>query len=462
MTFPYPPDSKDWQTAYTRDMAFRDSEKYESHSLKLILLGLFTFACSLLWTYLFLFESYPLLLDWLLALPAVSLLLMIIVIALIFVLMFIFVVPKMAFLMASRFFIEFYRPLQDIDPDQVVNIINNRLSARIKPPPLLDSIFSPFGFVIISAHQIKTNQWPAWSARNLGGPFSLIVFDGFALYLERGNRFSRVVGPGDKFPFLERYETIKYIVDLRPKVQVGNCGAWTKDGIKVDFTIRVEFRIGDPAKHDPASVLVYPYDPEAVKKAVERCSVRWPDRINGQPSEFTWIDAAWGQVTGVVPGYVGSRMWDDLLIADQNGGQILSPTAVEQIFRDLNQKTNGFGVFVTDFQVLKIDIPKEVDERPKQYWKAGRQSIAAIIDGQAKASNIRIREKARADAQRDLILSIAAGLEKNKAGEFSEPVLLSFSSMLDESLKDPLVKGYLARDTLETLEQLQRLLNSPS
>jgi hypothetical protein len=40
--------------------------------------------------------------------------------------------------------------------------------------------------------------------------------------------------------------------------------------------------------------------------------------------------------------------------------------------------------------------------------------------------------------------------------------LLSLSSILDESLKDPLIRAYLAKETLDTLEQLQAFLDRPS
>jgi regulator of protease activity HflC (stomatin/prohibitin superfamily) len=332
-------------------------------------------------------------------------------------------------------------------------------------------MLSQFKYILVKDGEIvNKDQWPAWSACHLGGPLILIVFDGCALYLERGNRFSRVVGPGDKVPFLEWYETIKYVVDLRPKVKSDSFDVWTKDGIKIKFTIQIECRIGDPSKHDPASSLMYPYDPVAVKKAIERYSLRWPNRIDGEPSEFTWIDAAWGQVTGVIPGYVGSRMLDDLFIADRKGGQILSPEAIKEIFEKLNKATNGFGVFTTDFQILKIEIPREVDERQKDHWRAERQSIATIIEGKSKALNIRTQEKARAEAQHDLILAIADGLEKNITRDetegdkerFIEPLLLSFSGILDESLSDPVSRAYLAKDTLEVLEKLQSMLEKPS
>lgn len=458
MSFPYPQNPDDWQIAYMRDMAHNDSDKYANNFATPVILGfLFAFAYTFFCAIRFFSGTYPLQLIWPLAM----------LIGLLLALIFFVVMLVSAFRVATSFFTEFYRPPEDINPRDV---INNRLFGVSKLPPPLN-MFSRFQYIIVKDGEIdKKDRWPAWSASNLGGPISLIVFDGCALYLERGNRFSRVVGPGDKVPFLEWYETIKYVVDLRPKVKVDSFDVWTKDGIKVKFTVQIECRIGDPAKHDPASSLMYPYDPTAVKKAIERYSLRWPDRLNGEPSEFTWIDAAWGQVTGIIPTYVGSRMLDDLFIADRNRGQILSPDAIKEIFDKLNKATIGFGVSITDLQILKIEIPKEVEDRQKHHWKAEKQSIATIVEGKAKALSIRTQEKARADAQRDLILAIADGLEKNinrdeNEGDkerFIEPLLLSFSGILDESLSDPVTRAYLAKDTLEVLEKLQNMLEKPA
>ncbi len=147
-----------------------------------------------------------------------------------------------------------------------------------------------------------------------------------------------------------------------------------------------------------------------------------------------------------------------MFIADRNGGQILSPNAIQDIFSKLNTATNVFGVYVTDFQVLEITIPPEVEKRQRDFWMAEKQSIATKRDGEAKAYGIRISEEAWADAQYDIILSIAEGLEKNRNGQFIEPVLLSISGVLDKSLREPLTRAYLANQTLETLEQLRKMI----
>jgi len=451
MTMPPAPliNSDEWQTAYTRDQAHRDSGSRGNRFLGGIIL------CSLIsLTYIYIvyyttlqeaIKEYQ---------PTTQKIIPYLVFAVIFLLfMSLSILPSMR--IASSFFREYYRPPEKAVPSK---IINYRLFGKSKLPPPLN-LFIQFDYLLIRDGEITPkDSWTAWCAQNLGGPLMLIIFDGNALYLERGNCFSRVVGPGDKVPILEWHETIKYVVDLRPKIKDGTFDVWTKDGISIKLTVQIECRIGDPAQNDPSANLVYPYDPAAIKKAIERYSVRWPKRLEGEPEEFTWIDAAWGQVTGIVPGYIGGRMIDDLLVAKRNGGQILSPSSMQELFERLNNATKSFGVYMIDFQIIKVEMPKEVLEHQTEHWKAEMQSASTINDGEAKAYTIREHEKAKADIQRDLITTIAEGLEKNKDGQFSESMLLSLSNALDESMRDPLTRAYLARETLETLAQIKKML----
>jgi regulator of protease activity HflC (stomatin/prohibitin superfamily) len=450
MAFPYPETPDDWQTAYTRNDAHRDSRKFGSSLLLPIILS---FLVVLTYTSLYI-RSIPFLDGYSPLIRGTLLFVGILLFFLLFAIL--LIIPSLRF--ATKFFTEFYLPPENIDPSK---IITYRLLGKAKLPPPLN-MFVQFQYIIAKNGDIdKKDKWPAWAVRNLGGPINLIVFDGTALYLERGNRFSRVVGPGEKIPFLEWYETIKYVVDLRPKVQEGSFDVWTKDGIKIKLEVAIECRIGDPSKNDPANGVVYPYDPVAVKKAVERASLRWPKRQEGEPSEFTWIDAAWGQVTGIVPGYIGSRTLDDLLIADRKSGQILSLEALEDVKAKLNKATRGFGVFITDFQILKVEMPELVYAHQKAQWKTERESIDTIIDGQAKASHIRLQEKARADAQSDLIMTITEGLQKNPSESYADALILSLSNILDNELNDPYVRATIANETLDTLEKIKTMLDKP-
>jgi len=459
MKFPYPKNPADWQAAYTSDLLYRDSR-----SLKFRLL-IPLFFCFLV-IFLYVLSHLPPILfphpifktNSPFTAGALTLLTEVVVFLLCFhIFRTLLIAPALR--VTSNFVREFYRPPENINPDK---IIKRRLLGKSNLPPPLN-LFAQLEYIIVKDGELdKKDEWPAWSACNLGGPILLVVFDGCALYLDRGNCFSRVVGPGKIVPYLEWYETIKYVVDLRPKVKTDKFDVWTKDGIKIVLTVQIECRIGDPSMNDPANGLVYPYDPDAVKRAVERLSLRWPKREEEGPSEFTWVDAAWGQVTGIVPGYIGGRTLDDLFMADRNSGQILSPNAMMEIFEKLNKATNVFGVFVTDFQILKEEIPDEVLEHQKEYWKAAKQGITTRKAGEAKAFDIRAHEKIRADAQGELIMAIADGLEKNKDSQFAESLLLLFSSVLDESTTTDVDRAYFVREALEALEQLQRLLEHPS
>jgi regulator of protease activity HflC (stomatin/prohibitin superfamily) len=441
---------QEWQAAYTREQAFKDSWKYSRVSIAAILISIIAIGLYLgtqIFQYIKFVSDYnflQIILFW-----AVTGILLAITAALLTI-----AFQFTAIRFAASFMHDFYRLPRTIDP---VRLINYRLNRRIKLPSPLN-FFSRFEFISLKDGKIELGKdWVTWSAKKLGGPMNMIIYDGNAVYLERGDRFSRVVGPGDQIPFLEWYETIKYVIDLRPRVLEHSFETWTKDGIKVRVTVRILYQIGSPRKNESDLELVYPFDPEAVKKAVERTAVSWSDSEKG-PVEYTWNDATWGQVIEIIPGYIGSRMLDDLMIAERQNGQILSPDVIKDLGKKLNQATNQFGVYVTDFQIVQIKVPQKVNEMQTENWKVGWQGANTITDGLAKAFSIRSREKARAEAQKELILAIADGLEKNTSGNFTEPLLFSLSGVLDKSLKNPILRAKLAGETLDTLEKLQKFL----
>jgi regulator of protease activity HflC (stomatin/prohibitin superfamily) len=454
---PSPVNPGDWPNAYSRDQAYRDKGKMNQVTSMAILVGIILFdgyiAIRLVPRLGFgINATSPLQF-----IVVLLILILVTVLVTLFVFLLFVVIHTGAASFASRLMAEFYQLPSDFP---IMKMITYRLFGKMKLPPPL-SILTSFKSITFKDGQIfKGDEWVKWSAENLGGPATLTVFDGCALYLERGNRFSRVVGSGNKPPFLEWFETVKYVVDLRPKIKEDSFEVWTKDGIKVKLTARIVGRIYGPVQQPADTDLLYPFDPIAVKKAVENLTLRRTNP-NKEPEECNWFDAAWGQVTSIVPSYIGSRWLDDLLIADRKSGQILAPEVVKKLVEKLKKATGQFGVEILDFQIQQIEIPAKVAEQQKENWKAIRQVLATKNDGKAKAFDIQSREQARAEAQKDLILAIAAGLEINKSRGFSEPLILSLSGILDESLQDPLIRATIAGETLDTLEKVQKMLNPP-
>jgi len=452
MTFPYPEDPQEWQTAYMRDDAFKEYGKHVKFSEMALLAGVLGIS-----TFIAVFVSSKINLTAFNSYARLGILLVLIVV----VFLLFQIVQAGAFRIAIMFLVEFYQPPEGID---LTKIINYRLHGKFKLPPPF-SMLSQFQYIMARDGEIvKSDKWPAWSARNLGGPILLIVFDGCALYLERGNRFSRIVGPGDKVPFLEWHETVKYVVDLRPKVRDGEFDVWTKDGINLRLKIQIKSQIGDPKKNDPTANLVYPYDPIAIKKAIERHSVRWPNRLEGSPSEFTWADAAWGQVTGIVPGYIGSRTLDDLLLAERQRGQILSPNATQEIFDKLNLAANGFGVYLTDFQLLSYEVlslKHILMESLGNEMQAGHslQAIASITENLALVPDeLRAEYKGLLQGLEKISAHARAALESdtlfNKQEQLRQALAVIKSTLQDLALMERRGFALQWNDALEAWESL--------
>ncbi|MBI1792678.1 MAG: hypothetical protein HYR70_00620 [Chloroflexi bacterium] len=313
--------------------------------------------------------------------------------------------------------------------------------------------FSFKNFMVVTDTKLESsNHWSTW----LGGPAFLIIYDGFAVYLERGNCFSRVVG-ASSVTYLGARETMKAIIDLRPQIRDGQVNAWTKDGIRIKIKMRVEFQI-EPAQSMNSSdaKLVYPFNPIAVRKAVEFTAVRIRD---GKLQEADWREGTIGNVTGLVGHHISSCRMDELFLRNGGGAQMLSPGVITGLIEKANIKlTRDAGVRILSLQITDIETSPYVNRQRLDVWEAEKDSLVTRIRGESQAFEIRTNEAVLAKAQRDLIVAIAKSLGKVDSSHFPEPLLLSVSSILDQGLKDPLVQTYMAKGTLDSLKKLQDLL----
>jgi len=358
----------------------------------------------------------------------------------------ILVVVKILPATAQTFVSELYRPSSETESE-----IKERIWHRLWG---WHGFFSFQNYVVVKDTKLEpTNVWSSW----LGGPAFLIINDGFAAYLERGNCFSRVVGAGFPMPYLSARETIKAIVDLRPQIREANASAWTKDGIKVKIRIRVEFQIQSsfPSESSDAK-LMYPFDPLAVRKAVEYSAVRMRD---GKLQESDWRDGVKGKTTGLLAHHIASRHLDELFIGNKGDGQMLSPQVMNALLGNANTSlTRDVGVHIISIQITDVSIPSGVRRQQMDVWEAEKDSLIARIQGESQADQLRTIELVRAKAQRNLIVAIAKSLGRVDPSHFTEPLLLSLSGILDQGLKDPLVQTYMAKGTLDALKKLQDML----
>jgi len=215
----------------------------------------------------------------------------------------------------------------------------------------------------------------------------------------------------------------------------------------------------------------YPFDPLAVKAAVEYTSVRL---INGQLQEQTWLDGAWGAITGAINAFVAGHSLDELFVAPKtnnhtNGNHLNNetPEKIEQIFSqrisdqvttEVRERLNRYGIDVLNVQLTQLEVPPKVLDLRTRYWESAKLKISAQRNSRAEADRIRARELAHAEAQRTMLTTIMTKLENVESRDLTESLVMSLSGVLDQNLEDPIVRPMIAKESFAVLDRLKKLL----
>ena len=437
MSITPPIDSKDWQNQYSEKQAHLDSLARAGRLIVPIIFGMFPpILFLIIYTgYLLENSSTPETIIGRGVQGAVLVLAMIV-----FTIFWI----KYLFKTAARFLEKFHNLSAGEDSSTLVRL--RVFGIPLFPPPL--SLW--FKFPEVTLKDEKFDPPDHWSTI-VGGPAKLKISPGHALYLERGGYFSRVVGQG--FAFLEWNERISAAVNVGPRNEEMSVTAWTREGIKVMVKAKGEYFLGHTRTEDEENVLI-PYDPESIRKAVE-----YTFRSGKEANK--WLQSATGQTQGILGTYISNHFLDDLFLKDNNNLTLLSNANISELLTTINTKLQQYGVYLSNFQIIEVILPKKVEDQRLNIWKTNHENIKVVTEGEVKAHQIRDREKARAEMQRNLIFTLANGLEHMDLDNenFSEPLLLSISALLDQSMNDPQVRSALAKEALETLEKTQEIIN---
>ena len=465
MTAPIPiPGSEKWQEKYLAPQSQWQDMK-SGGEFRMILV--FAFVVATLYTFGYAINQFD---RWLLAINSQTLfnvLLLRINLIVLTPLILLFLGMRFIFGHAAKLIDKIYSPKGD---EKIPTLIRYRLFGAPPLPPPLDGFVKYETIVISPSHpDLDENHWARW----FGGPATLIIYDGFAAYLERGNQFSRVVGPSFPPPFLERYERIREIIDLRPQTKSYEVKPWTKDGICITLTVEAKFRIDASAEAlKQSSTVRYPFDPVAVKAVVESAAVRMK---GDQPEEQTWLDTAGGTITGAVNSFVAGHSLDELFVAprtenhaNRNHLSHETPEHIEQIFshaiaegvtNTARERLEPYGIHVSNIQITKLEIHDEILDLRTRYWESIKLKIAAQRNSRAEADHIRARELAHAEAQRTMLTTIMTKLEKVDSNDLTEALTLSLSGILDQNLEDPFIRPLIAKESFAVLERVKKLLN---
>ncbi len=294
--------------------------------------------------------------------------------------------------------------------------------------------------------------------RQLGGPGRLVVFNDSAVVLERHGRIPRIAGPGAVF--LERFERIREIIDLRPQVKTLAADqaaiVVTKDGILVatEITIRFQIKRGTPKSPE----VPYPVDDATLQAAAKAHRVRIGPNP-GQRRVSNWRDRVAGSADGALRDIVAGKMLDELF---EPADPYKDPR--EEIRRELltqlSKSSAELGAEVLDVMLGPFKpVSPDIERQRLVTWQATRVAEDRVKAACGEAQAMLTRESAYAYAQLEMMLAIDRGFRRlvidgeNLTSHF---VALRFIEMLRRTAGS--ADTLLLEESIKTLEFLNRLL----
>ena len=87
--------------------------------------------------------------------------------------------------------------------------------------------------------------------------------------------------------------------------------------------------------------------------------------------------------------YISNHFLDDLFLKDNNNFTLLSNANVSELLATINAKLQEYGVYLSNFQIIEVVLPKKVEQQRFKIWETNHTNIAVVTDGEVKAHQIR-------------------------------------------------------------------------
>ncbi len=297
------------------------------------------------------------------------------------------------------------------------------------------------------------------------GPGVFLVDGSSAIVLERKRKFSRAEGPGIVFTAYK--ERLAATFDLRRQSRMAETQALTRDGIEIKTTVTVVFSIDPgeqslpreaPGERDALGQAritpAFPFNPESLFKA------HYGFAVNEKQELVRWTDLPLIVTTEYFRDHVSRLTLDDLFLPqDPQATPIiaLQSRLTDQVQKAPLLKERGIKVYFVMIGVLEL--PEEVMRQRERTWAARWQKEALTAQARADVEAERIKEKARAEAQTEMLKHFRDYVSQTFSagnGEASKrEIAQKFVEALHRVVSDPVTGMLVSRDTMRQLSKLR-------
>jgi len=298
---------------------------------------------------------------------------------------------------------------------------------------------------------------------HLGGPGNLIIYRDSAVVLERGGRLTQVVGSmedGERhFPEVRAFEKIYDIVDLRPKRWVHSVQAMSKDGIRINWDAEVRYQIGDGGRRSTARE-PYPLSEENVFRAATSKWVLAPGKAETMDWEGQLVIAAAERNLRML---LAQHRLDELIGLTEIEEQAVRETLQEELAQRLRDEVPRWGAQILQVTLGNLAVDDTITQQWIKNWRAYWQNWSAHHLAPGEASHVYQYEKAKAEAQMELIAGITRGLQDQLANQtittqaIPRIILMRLFSALDRGAFSRTSRVFFPSQALDALGKLEAL-----
>jgi len=331
---------------------------------------------------------------------------------------------------------------------------------------LLASLFGlRYRYLLVREGQVD-EKYQNTPLAKVGGPGFLVVYTDSAVVLERNGRFTRVLGPG--YFWLERFETVREAVDLRPQKRQQEVHALTRDGIPIKVDLEIEFLVRRSNLLSGLPAMPYFFEEKAVQQAVYNKAV-------DKKRVYRWSDLVKYAASAQLRDILGREVLDKL--SNPEGADERTPLPLaqsprrviqNQLSRAIHPILYRLGAMLQCITLGTIEVEEEVREVIEQRiksWQAEWARRAQIIRAEGEAEALRLKEFARAQAQMEMILAVTQGLKKAaEAGVHISRQLIVLRSIeaLEKIALDPWMRYFVPHEVIRTLNVLRETVKGAS
>jgi hypothetical protein len=298
----------------------------------------------------------------------------------------------------------------------------------------------------------------------MSGPGIVLTGCDHAIVVSSGLRFKGAKGPGVVFTGMS--ETPKQVIDLRVQLRAFPVEAWTKDGIGIKVFTFMPFQIGT-GKEKPELGKGFPYRTSDVFKAIYAQLIEHEDLTQTPENlkQLKWYDLP--QVVGerTVREIISRYEFDELYAPFESyEDPDMEPRAqiagalrekLESVLPELGLQRIGSGIS----NLMPAD--ESVIEQRIEAWKTDWARKIMLQQAAGQSKRLQVVEKARAEAQIDLIMTVGRRLEQLRVadeGVRMDTFARYFIEVLEGLASRPALQRFLPRETANTIQRARRII----